>query len=29
MEFSHYAEAPKSTSEEVIAKANGKKTAKA
>ncbi|MCX6311090.1 MAG: elongation factor G [Bacteroidetes bacterium] len=29
MEFSHYAEAPKSTSEEVIAKANGKKTQKA
>ena len=29
MEFSHYAEAPKSTSEEVIAKANGKKIAKA
>ena len=29
MEFSHYAEAPKSTSEEVIAKAKGKKTAKA
>jgi elongation factor G len=29
MEFDHYAEAPKSTAEEVIAKANGKKTAKA
>ncbi|MBI3509095.1 MAG: elongation factor G [Bacteroidetes bacterium] len=29
MEFSHYAEAPRSTSEEVIAKANGKKTVKA
>lgn len=29
MEFSHYAEAPRSTSEEVIAKANGKKTQKA
>lgn len=28
MEFSHYAEAPKSTSEEVIAKANGKKNSK-
>lgn len=28
MEFSHYAEAPKSTSEEVIAKANGKKQQK-
>jgi len=29
MEFDHYAEAPRSTAEEVIAKANGKKTAKA
>ncbi len=29
MEFDHYAEAPKSTAEEVIAKANGKKTQKA
>ncbi|CAN5905788.1 elongation factor G [soil metagenome] len=29
MEFDHYAEAPKNTAEEVIAKANGKKTQKA
>jgi elongation factor G len=29
MEFSHYAEAPRSTAEEVIAKANGKKAIKA
>ena len=29
MEFSHFAEAPRNVSEEVIAKANGKKTAKA
>jgi elongation factor G len=29
MEFSHYSEAPRSTAEEVIAKANGKKTQKA